>query len=309
MKNKFKLAARLGRVLRVSALAAIALISTGALAAVDGGPRPHAKGHYDAATDSYEVAAGDDLATIGRRFGITVGELKTLNALSGGRILIGQELIVVAAGAADPPESDASQSISGGDPLPSWNDGPSKQAIVDFVHAVTDSSNPGYVPESERIATFDNDGTLWVEHPMYTQLVFALDRSKALAPQHPEWQPTQPFKAVLENDPQALTGAGEKGLVDLILTSHAGMTTTEFEAIVTGWLDSARHPRFKRPYTDLTYQPMQELLAYLRANGFKTFIVSGCGVEFMRPMTEQVYRIPPEQVVGSTIKTQYRVQD
>ena len=195
------------------------------------------------------------------------------------------------------------------DPLPSWKDTATKKAIVTFVEKVTRQGSPDFVPPAERIATFDNDGTLWPSHPMYTQLAFALDRIKAMAPQHPEWKTKQPFKAVLDNDLKALGAAGEKGMVELVMASHAGMSTAEFEAIVTDWLDKARHPRFKRRYTELAYQPMLELLAYLRANSFKTFIVSGGGVEFMRPMTEKVYGIPPEQVVGSTIKTQYEVKD
>jgi len=195
------------------------------------------------------------------------------------------------------------------DPLPSWNDGAVKQAIVAFVDATTDPSSPDFVAEAERIATFDNDGTLWPSHPMYTQLAFALDRIKALAPEHPEWKTTQPFQAVLEGDLKALAAAGEKGMVELVMASHAGMTTAEFEAIVKDWFTTARHPRFDKPYTELAYQPMLELLEYLRANGFKTFIVSGGGVEFMRPMTEAVYGIPPEQVVGSTIKTTYEIKD
>jgi phosphoglycolate phosphatase-like HAD superfamily hydrolase len=174
---------------------------------------------------------------------------------------------------------------------------------------VTDESNQNYVPPAERIATFDNDGTLWPSHPMYAQLAFALDRIKELAPQHPEWKTKQPFKAVLDNDLEALAAAGEKGMVELVMASHAGMSTAEFEAIVTDWYDKARHPRFKHRYTELAYQPMVELLEFLRANDFKTYIVSGGGVEFMRPMTEEVYGIPPEQVVGSTIKTKYEVKD
>jgi phosphoserine phosphatase len=200
-------------------------------------------------------------------------------------------------------------SVHASDALASWNDGKTKQSILAFVEKVTTPTSPDFVPPAERIATFDNDGTLWTEHPMYTQLAFALDRIKALAPKHPEWKTTQPFKAVLDNDLKALAAAGEKGLVELIMGSHAGMSTAEFEAIVTDWLDKARHPRFKRRYTELAYQPMLELLAYLRANDFKTFIVSGGGVEFMRPMTEKVYGIPPEQVVGSTIQTKYEVKD
>ncbi len=195
------------------------------------------------------------------------------------------------------------------DPLASWNDGTAKQAIVDFVAAVTDKGGPDYVPPAERIAVFDNDGTLWSEKPAYFQLLFAIDRIKALASQHPEWKTQQPFKAVLENDIKALAASGEKGLIQLVMASHAGMTTDEFEQIVTDWLATARHPKFKRPYTDLVFQPMLELLSYLRANGFKTFIVSGGGIEFMRPFTEKVYGIPPEQVIGSSIKTKFEMRD
>jgi phosphoserine phosphatase len=201
------------------------------------------------------------------------------------------------------------QALAGTDLLSSWNDGPAKQAIVDFVQKTTDPSSPEFVPTAERIATFDNDGTLWPSHPMYTQLAFALDRVKELAPQHPEWKTQQPFKAVLDNDMKALAAAGEKGLVELVMASHAGMSTTEFEKIVTDWFKTAQHPRFKRPYTELAYQPMVELLEYLRANGFKTYIVSGGGIEFMRPMTESVYGIPPEQVIGSSNETKYEIKD
>ncbi len=200
-------------------------------------------------------------------------------------------------------------SVAQTDPLPSWNDGPAKQTIIGFVQATTDESSPDFVPPVERIAVFDNDGTLWPSHPMYTQLAFALDRVKALAPRHPEWKTQQPFQAVLEDDLEALAAAGEKGLVELVMASHAGMSTAEFEAIVTDWLEKARHPRFQRRYTELAYQPMLEVLAFLRASGFKTYIVSGGGVEFMRPMTEAVYGIPPEQVVGSTIKTKYEMKN
>jgi len=195
------------------------------------------------------------------------------------------------------------------DPLVSWNDGTAKQAIVDFVAAVTDTGGPDYVPPAERIAVFDNDGTLWSEKPAYFQLLFAIDHIKALAPQHPEWKTQQPFKAVLENNIEALAASGEKGLVQLIMASHAGMTTDEFEQIVTDWQATAKHPGFKRPYTELVFQPMLELLQYLRDNGFKTFIVSGGGVEFMRPFTEKIYGIPPEQVIGSSIKTKFELRD
>ena len=195
------------------------------------------------------------------------------------------------------------------DPLPAWTDGDSKRAIITFVQEVTTPESPDFVAADERIAVFDNDGTLWSEKPAYFQLLFAIDRIRQLAPQHPEWKTTQPFKAVLDNDMNALADSGEKGLLQLVMASHAGMTTTEFEQIVREWLNVARHPRFKRPYTDLVYQPMLELLNYLRANGFKTFIVSGGGIEFMRPWVEAVYGIPPEQVVGSSIKVKFELRD
>ncbi|WP_183607713.1 MULTISPECIES: HAD family hydrolase [Rhizobium] len=195
------------------------------------------------------------------------------------------------------------------DPLPSWNGTAPKAAIVGFVEKVSKAGSPDFVPEPERIAVFDNDGTLWVEHPMYIQLAFALDRVKTLAPAHPEWKDVQPFKAVLEGDMKTLAASGEKGLLELIMVTHAGMTNDDFQKVVTDWLSTARDPRFKRPYTELVYQPMVELLAYLRANGFKTFIVSGGGVEFMRPWAEKIYGVPPEQVVGSSIKTEFKMQD
>jgi hypothetical protein len=203
----------------------------------------------------------------------------------------------------------AAQTATAGDPLPSWNDDAAKQSILKFVGAVIREGSPDFVPVPQRIATFDNDGTLWVEQPFPVQLFFALDRVKAMAPLHPEWKDKQPFKAVLDGDMKVLAESGERGLVELLMVTHAGMTTDEFSKIATDWLATARHPRFKRPYTELVYQPMLELLAYLRANGFKTFIVSGGGVEFMRPWTERVYGIPPEQVVGSSIKTRFEMRD
>ena len=202
----------------------------------------------------------------------------------------------------------SSARAQGTDPLPSWRDGKAKQSILSFVAAVTARGSSDFVPASERIATFDNDGTLWVEQPMYVQLIFALDRVKALLPMHPEWKKKQPFKAALEGDMKTLAGAGERGLLELILATHAGMTTEEFETIVATWLEAALDPRFDRPYTDLVYQPMIELLAYLRSSGFKTFVVSGGGIEFMRPWTEKIYGVPPEQVVGSSIKTRFQMR-
>jgi haloacid dehalogenase-like hydrolase len=207
------------------------------------------------------------------------------------------------------PEAASAQAATTVNPLPSWNDGATKQSILDFVAAVTREGSPDFVPPAERIATFDNDGTLWVEHPMYTQLAFALDRVKALAPQHPEWKDTQPFKAALEGDMKTLAETGEHGLMALLMATHPGMTTNEFQKIVVDWIATARDPRFKRPYTELAYLPMIELLGFLRASGFKTFIVSGGGIEFMRPWTERIYGVPPEQVVGSSIKTKFQMRD
>lgn len=188
--------------------------------------------------------------------------------------------------------------------LPSWNDGPVKASITDFVARIT-RQGPDFVPPGRRIATFDNDGTLWCEQPMYVQLAFVLHRVGLLAPQHPEWREKQPFKAVLERNMAELGKSGERGMVELVMATHAGMTNEDFEQLVSKWMAIARHPRFDRPYTDLVYQPMLELLAYLRSNGFKTFIVSGGGIEFMRPWTGQIYGVPPDQVVGSSIKTKF----
>jgi phosphoserine phosphatase len=195
------------------------------------------------------------------------------------------------------------------DPLPSWNPSFAKQAILEFVDAVTREGSEEFVPLAERIAVFDNDGTLWGEQPSYVQLAFALDRLKALAPTHPEWKTKAPYSAFLAGDPKAIAAAGEKGIVELVMATHAGITTEEFAKLVRAWLDSARHPRFHRPYTEVVYQPMVELLRFLRAKGFKTFIVSGGGVEFMRTFSEKVYGIPPEQVIGSTITTQFEMKD
>jgi hypothetical protein len=195
------------------------------------------------------------------------------------------------------------------DPLPSWNDGAARQAIVRFVADVTTKGGPSFVPPEERIAVFDNDGTLWTEQPLYVQLAFVLDRVKALAPGHPEWKRTQPFEGALEGDLAAVAATGEHGLLEMTMATHAGMTTDEFDRIVRDWIATARHPKYGRPYTECVYQPMLELLAYLRGSGFRTFIVSGGGVEFMRPWTEPVYGIPPEHVVGSRIRTRFEMRD
>jgi len=194
------------------------------------------------------------------------------------------------------------------DPLPSWNEGPAKQRIVDFVEAVGTEGGKDYVAPAERIAVFDNDGTLWLEYPMYTQVLFVFDRIKALAPQHPEWKDKEPFKSVIAGDIRAAMAGGEKALIELVLAAQAG-STGEFAAVVNDWMTKAQNPRFKRGYDSLTYQPMQELLRYLRANGFSTYISSGGSVEFMRPFTERVYGIPPEQVVGTRQKLLYEVKD
>ena len=193
------------------------------------------------------------------------------------------------------------------DPLPSWNETAPKQAIIAFVRKVTTPGSPDFVPVAGRIATFDNDGTLWVEQPMYVQLAFAMARVKQVAPQHPEWKTQQPFKGVLDGDMKAVAASGEHGLVEMMMATHAGMTVEQFQKIVSDWLDTATDPKFHKPYTECIYQPMVELLTYLQSNGFKTFIVSGGGVEFMRPWGEKVYGIPPEQVIGSSIKTKFEV--
>jgi hypothetical protein len=199
--------------------------------------------------------------------------------------------------------------VAAADPLPSWNESKAKHSIADFVTKVTTPGSPDFVPVPERIATFDNDGTLWCEQPLPVQLYFALDRVKALAPQHPEWRDKEPFTSILKGDLKTAAAGGERAVVELMMATHAGMTTTEFEQIVKNWIATAKHPKLHRPFTECVYQPMLELLACLRANGFKTFIDSGGGIEFMRPWAEHVYGIPPEQVVGSSIKTKFEMRD
>jgi hypothetical protein len=195
------------------------------------------------------------------------------------------------------------------DPLPSWNKGPAKSAIIEFVKDVTKKGGPDYVQPQERIATFDNDGTLWVEYPMYTQVLFAFDRVKELAPQHPEWKTTQPFKALLEGDMKTVGASGMKGVMKILVATHSGMTAVEFEKEVSNWLATIKQSKFKHLYTECVYQPQLELLKYLRANGFKTFICSGGGMAFMRPMTEKTYGIPPEQTIGSSIVSEFQIKD
>ncbi len=195
------------------------------------------------------------------------------------------------------------------DPLPSWNEGAAKKSINEFVAKVTKEGSRDFVPPAERIATFDNDGTLWAEQPLYFQFLFSLDRVKELAPQHPEWKDKEPFASLLKGDLKAALAGGEKSLVEIMIAAHSGMTTEEFEKITRDWIATAKHPTTKRPFTEMAYQPMLELLAYLRANGFKTYIVSGGGVEFMRAFAEHVYGIPPEQVVGSSGKLKFELLD
>ena len=195
------------------------------------------------------------------------------------------------------------------DPLPAWNEGAAKNAVLAFVEQVTKEGSPDFVPAAERIATFDNDGTLWAEQPMYVQLRFALDRVKALAPQHPEWKTKAPFSKLLRTPKEETVAVSEQELMQVIMAAHAGITTEEFSKIVSDWIATARHPKSGKLYTEMVYQPMLELLAYLRANGFKTFIVSGGGIEFMRPWTEKVYGIPPEQVIGSSGKLKFELRD
>lgn len=215
-------------------------------------------------------------------------------------LLLGAALVLSLAGA---------RSYAAGDPLASWNDGAAKQRIVAFVAKVTAEGSPDYVRPGDRIAVFDNDGTLWAEQPMYSQLAYVLDRIKVLAPSHPEWRTAEPFASVLEGDLKAALAGGNEALLQMVAATHAGMTTEEFDEIVRDWITTAKHPKTGRLYTEMVYQPMLELLAYLRGNGFKTFIVSGGGIDFMRPWAERVYGVPPEQVVGSSIETKYEVRD
>ena len=218
--------------------------------------------------------------------------------------------LVMAACAPSPqPPSEAAPSAAVADPLPSWNDGAAKQAVVDFVARVPDPASPDFVPVPERIATFDNDGCLWSEQPVYFQLFFAMDRVREMAADHPEWRQQQPFRAVIEGDLEALKAAGEHGLVEIVAATHTGMTTAEFQEAVRGWITTARHQTTGRLYTEMVFQPMLEVLDYLRDNGFKTFIVSGGGIDFLRVWAEDVYGIPPEQVVGSSVVTRFEMRD
>ncbi len=295
MRDKPNYSARVCAAVFVICIGILGLFNASALAAEDSGPRPHAEGQYDASTNIYTVVARDDLIEIAERFGTTVGELEALNKLTSDKILVGQKLVVaVAAGA-------AAQT----DPLPSWNDGPAKQAIITFVETTTDDSSPQFVPPEGRIATFDQDGTLWVSHPMYSQVMYCLDRVPAVVKSKPELAKVEPFKTVLSGNREAIAKLSMDDLFKILAATLTGMSVDEFKAEATKWLDTAKDPRWKRPYTELTYLPMQELLQYLRANGYKTYIVTGGGQDFVRVYSEQVYGIPPEQVVGTAGGTKY----
>ena len=222
-------------------------------------------------------------------------------------LLLAGITLVMSCNSSQPKTEMVAEPVVAVDPLPSWNEGASKKSIIDFVAKTTKEASPGFIPVADRIACFDNDGTLWSEQPMYFQLAFALDRIKALAPQHPEWKNKQPFKALIEGDLKTALAGGEKALMEIVMITHSGMTIDEFEKTVNDWMVTATHPITKRHYNEMIYQPMVELLNYLRANGYKTFIVSGGGVDFMRPWVEQVYGIPPDQVVGSSVKVGYEI--
>jgi phosphoserine phosphatase len=227
-------------------------------------------------------------------------------AISRRSILAGAAATVAVTSIAQYAEAQAQPPVN---PLPSWNDGPAKQAVLDFTRTTTDQSSKNFVVPEDRIATFDQDGTLWVEHPLYTQAMFALDRVHTLAPQYPEWNSREPFKSVLSGDQEALTKFTERDWIEIVAATHAGMSTEAFLGIVGQWLETAKHPRFKRPYTELVYQPMREVMDYLRVNGFRTYIVSGGGQEFVRTYAQRLYDIPPEQVVGSSMATEYQIKD
>jgi hypothetical protein len=216
---------------------------------------------------------------------------------------------IMAMGCTKPAQDVSSSTTDTTDPLPSWNEGNTKSSIIDFVTKTTQEGSTDFIVPADRIACFDNDGTLWQEQPLYFQFAFALDRVRALAPEHPEWKTEQPFKAVLEGDMKTVMAGGKQALMQLMATTHAGMTTDEFEQFAKDWINTAKHPKTGLLYKDMVYQPMLELLTYLRAHGYKTFIVSGGGVDFMRAWTEEVYGIPKDQVVGSSVIVKYEVRD
>ncbi|WP_084121158.1 HAD family hydrolase [Aquiflexum balticum] len=221
------------------------------------------------------------------------------------KVLVG--LLLFEVGCTSPQSNSIAEVVVASDPLPSWNESSTKQQIIDFVTSTTTTGSPDFVPEADRIAVFDNDGTLWAEQPMYFQLIYAVDFIKKEASKHPDWQTQEPFKSVLSGDLSAVMKGGEKALLEMLMVSHAGMTTEEFGKSVNSWLQTATHPKTGKAYSQMIYQPMLELLEYLRANGYKTFIVSGGGIDFLRVFAEKVYGIPPYQVIGSSIKAKYDV--
>jgi phosphoglycolate phosphatase-like HAD superfamily hydrolase len=238
-----------------------------------------------------------------------MGNLKSaqIGRISRRSMLLGAATAVAAASVAQQYGGSA-QAQTLADPLASWNDGPAKQAVLDFVRATTDQASQNFVTPEDRIATFDQDGTLWVEHPGYGQAMFALDRVHELAPQHPEWQSQEPFKSVLSNDPAAVSKFTESDWLEIVAATLAGMTEREYTEIVAHWIETAKHPRFNRLYTELVYQPMLEVMKYLRTSGYRTYIVTGGGQDFVRAYAQRVYGIPPEQVIGSSLATRYELK-
>jgi len=295
-----------------SVLALTACLAFGSAQAADQGARHHAKGEYDTVTAIYEVVEGDELIVIGERFEVPLDSLKAENDLSSDVIKPGQKLTIttgaptVSAPVTAPLSAQEKQpALAAAEPLSSWNDGPAKQAIMAFVKETTTQGSPRFVPPAERIATFDQDGTLWVEHPMYSQVVYCLDRVPAVVKAKPELAQVEPFKTVLSGDREAIAKLSTDDLFKILAATLTGMDVDEFKAEAEKWLATAKNARWDRPYTDLTYLPMQEVLEYLRANGYKTYIVTGGGQDFVRVYSAPVYGIPPEQVVGSAGETKY----
>ena len=295
-----------------SVLALAACLSIASVQAADQGARHHAEGDYDAATGTYEVVKGDDLIKIGERFEVPLDRLKAENNLSSDAIKPGQKLTITTgaptgpAAVSAPVSAQKKQSgLAANDPLASWNEGPAKQAIMAFVKETTTQGSPKFVPPAERIATFDQDGTLWVEHPIYSQVVYCLDRVPAVVKAKPELAKEEPFKTVLSGDREAIAKLSIEHLLKIVAATLTGMDVDAFKAEAEQWLETAKNPRWDQLYTDLTYLPMQEVLEYLRANGYKTYIVTGGGQDFVRVYSAPVYGIPPEQVVGTAGETKY----
>ena len=295
-----------------SVLALAACLSIASVQAADQGARHHAEGDYDAATGIYEVVKGDDLIKIGERFEVPLDTLKAENNLGSDVIKPGQKLTITTgaptgpAAVSAPVSAQKKQSgLAANDPLASWNEGPAKQAIMAFVKETTTQGSPKFVPPAERIATFDQDGTLWVEHPVYTQVDYCLDRVPAVVKAKPELAKEEPFKTVLSGDREAIAKLSIEHLLKIVAATLTGMDVDAFKAEAEQWLETAKNPRWDQLYTDLTYLPMQEVLEYLRANGYKTYIVTGGGQDFVRVYSAPVYGIPPEQVVGTAGETKY----